>query len=334
MKKPLEFTLPVYSNSENAIGGVQRRVCLAGGRNEDAMIERTDLLESALDSLPDGVAVFGAEGKVVWWNHAAEAITGYAGMDLPAQPVAAVLEGLLEGKQLADLHTGSQAHAGRGALVRVRHKLGHEVAVIVRALILRDGLGDRIGMAALFHPAESLEALPRGDAGENADLAANQVDLEDRLSCEFEDFLHGGPPLGVLWIGVDQAHELRKTHGAAACHAMLEKVQHALAVGLRPSERIGRLGEDEFLVIAHERTLEVLAGHAQTLAGLARTADFRWWGDRVSLTVSIGAGQADASRDETLAQLLDRARKAMVTSMREGGNRVVCAAGEKKCLPS
>jgi chemotaxis protein MotA len=29
------------------------------------------------------------------------------------------------------------------------------------------------------------------------------------------------------------------------------------------------------------------------LAGLARTADFRWWGDRVSLTVSIGAAQAD-----------------------------------------
>ena len=28
---------------------------------------------------------------------------------------------------------------------------------------------------------------------------------------------------------------------------------------------------------------EMLAAHAQMLAGLARTADFRWWGDRLSL---------------------------------------------------
>ena len=28
------------------------------------------------------------------------------------------------------------------------------------------------------------------------------------------------------------------------------------------------------------------------LAGLARTADFRWWGDRVSLTVSVGVAMA------------------------------------------
>ena len=85
---------------------------------------------------------------------------------------------------------------------------------------------------------------------------------------------------------------MRKTHGAGACEAMLEKIERALANGLRPAEELGRWGEDEFLVISHERTAEMLAAHAQTLAGLARTADFRWWGDRVSLTVSIGAAQA------------------------------------------
>ena len=35
------------------------------------------LLESALDSLPDGVSLFECEGGVVFWNQAAEAITGY-----------------------------------------------------------------------------------------------------------------------------------------------------------------------------------------------------------------------------------------------------------------
>jgi len=298
-------------------------------------MERKELLESALDSLPDGVAVFSTEDEVILWNHAAEAITGYAGRELLTMPVPKVLEALLvEGARLAELRPGSWAHAGRGALVRVRHKLGHEVPVMSRALVLRDELGGRIGTAAMFHPAESLDALPHGEAGADEDVAASQADLEERLNSEFEDFRRGGLPFGVLWVGVDQAHELRKTHGASACQAMFEKVRHALAAGLRPSELIGRWGEDEFLVVAHERTAQMLAAHAQNLAGLARTADFRWWGDRVSITVSIGAAQADCGQDETLAQLLERTRKAMIASTREGGNRITSASGGQRCLPS
>lgn len=298
------------------------------------MIERGELLESALDMLPDGLAVFDSEGAVILWNHAAVAITGYAGMDLLTRPVPDGLARLrLEGPRLVELQPGSCVRASRGSLVKVRHKLGHEVPVMSRSMVLRDGMGGRIGTAAVFHSAEGLDALPHGEAGEDEDVASSQADLEDRLSTEFDDMRRGGAPLGVLWVGVDQAHELRKTHGAGACHAMLEKMERALAAGLRPSEEIGRWGEDEFLVIAHERTAEMLAAHAQTLAGMARTADFRWWGDRVSLTVSIGAAQGDSGEEETLAELLERARKALAASLREGGNRITSAGGAQKCLP-
>jgi len=139
-------------------------------------------------------------------------------------------------------------------------------------------------------------------------------------------------PFGVLWITVDQAHELRRTHGAQACEAMLDKVERAMLNGLRPTEEMGRWGDDEFLVLSHERTPEMLADHAQRLAGAARTAEFRWWGDRVSLTVSIGAAQAEAA--ETLAQLLGRAQAAMVSSIHEGGNHITLAPEGQPCLPS
>ncbi|HEY1767334.1 MAG TPA: diguanylate cyclase [Terracidiphilus sp.] len=298
------------------------------------MSERTELLEATLEGLREGVAVFDAQDRVAWWNHAAEAITGYPGMDLLARPVPEVLEGLLlEGARMVELGPGGWARAGHGTLARVKHRLGHEVVVMARTVVLRDGLGGRIGTTALFRPAETLDALPRGDTGDDADVAASQMELEDRLDTEFGDFRRGGPPFGLLWIGVDQAHELRRTHGTGACHAMLEKLHRALSGGLRPSEQIGRWGEDEFLVIAHERTAEMLALQAQTLAGMARTTDFRWWGDRLSITVSIGAGQADAGCDATLAQLLERTQQAMVASRREGGNRIASAGRGKKCLP-
>ena len=251
------------------------------------MTDRIELLEVALDSFPDGIALFDVEDAVVAWNLAAEAITGYAGTDLLMHPVPRPLETLLEGNRLAQFQAG----------------------------------------------AESLDALPHGDTGEDGEVAQSQADLEDRLNTEFEDWIRGGQPFGVMWVEVDQAPELRRTHGAGACHAMLEKVGHALAQGLRPAEEIGRWGQDQFLIISHERTAEMLAAHAKTLAGLARTADFRWWGDRVSLTVSIGAAQAIGGHDETLAQLLESARKAMEASICGGGNSVTSAPGGHTCLP-
>lgn len=283
------------------------------------MTDRMALLEATLDRLPEGVALLDCEGGVVFWNQAAAAITGYRSADLPASPE--VLQPLLDaGLACAD----AAGRAGDcGARVGARHQLGHALPLIARTLPLRDRVGERVGVAILFHPADRLDALPHGELGEDADVEASQADLEERLEAEFADFERGGEALGVLWIGVDQGPELRKTHGAAACQAMGEKMRRALAAGLRPAEELGRWGEDEFLVIAHERTPEMLASHARLLAGLARTADFRWWGDRLSLTVSIGAAQAEPG--EALPGLLRRARQAMETSVREGGNRIAVA---------
>ncbi len=299
------------------------------------MKDRTELLESALDSLPAGIALFGMEGEVVFWNRVAESMTGYAGAEMLGRPIPEALEPLAPARLLlGELHRDAEPRTSRGALVRTRHKLGHELQAIARVVALRDASGERIGTAAVFHPAESLDALPHGVTGENEAIGASQADLEDRLQIEFEDFERGGSAFGVLWIGVDQAQALRKTHGSSACGAMLEKVKHALAQGLRPAEEVGLWGADEFLIISHERTPEMLAAHAQALAGLARTADFRWWGDRISLTVSIGAAQAGRGANEGLAQLLERAQKAMESSIQGGGNCITSAPGGQECLPS
>jgi diguanylate cyclase (GGDEF)-like protein/PAS domain S-box-containing protein len=288
------------------------------------MTDRIELLEAALDSLPEGVALLGLEGEVLFWNKAAEAITGFASADLMAQPIPAALEPLLQ----ATVRYGEEPpQTGRKALINARHKLGHVIQALTRVRALYDGLGEQIGTAVLFHPAESLDVLPHGETDESVETS--QTEFEDRLAMEFDDFISGGLPFGVLWISVDQAQALRKTHGAGACAAMLDKVERALAQGLRPAEVMGRWGEDDFLVISHERTQEMLAAHAQVLAGLARTANFRWWGDRVSLTVSIGAAQADQT--QTLAQLLDRAQTAMESSIHAGGNHITPAPGVHSC---
>lgn len=287
------------------------------------MADRTELLESALDSMQDGIALFGLGGQIVFWSQASEATTGYTAIEMIGST-------LPHGLQLIEpecLLLKRQTESGCALLVEARHKLGHEVQVMARVLVLRDGLGERIGFAVIFHPAERLDALPHGALGDSDSVSASQAELEEHLRREFDDCVGGGLPFGVLWLKVDQAEGLQKTHGAGACHAMFDKLEHSIATGLRPAETMGRWGDEEFLIISHERTPEMLSAHARVLVGLARTADFKWWGDRVSLTVSIGAAQARQSNSGSLAQLLERARQAMETSTRAGGDCVTSAQG-------
>jgi diguanylate cyclase (GGDEF)-like protein/PAS domain S-box-containing protein len=293
------------------------------------MNDRVELLEAALDSLPQGLALLGADSRVAFWNQAAHAITGYAALDVVGRPALESLISLLDPS--APMEQAGQ-HPGHGFLVHAFHKLGHEVPAMARHFQLRDDLGKRIGIAVLFHQAECMEALPQGLTGENEAVEASQEDLKERLESLFEDFVRGAQPFGVLWITVDQAHDLRKTHGKGACEAMFQKIERTLIHGLRPSEHMGRWGEDEFLVLSHERTSALLADHAKTLAGMARTTDFRWWGDRISVTVSIGAAQALTAA--TLVDLLERARAAMSLSLNAGGNQITASPEGHTCSPS
>jgi diguanylate cyclase (GGDEF)-like protein/PAS domain S-box-containing protein len=289
------------------------------------MADRTELLESALDSMRDGIALFDVEDEVAFWNQAAETVTGYPAAEVIGSAAPHGLEPLAaETAQLKHL-----SDAGRGALINVRHKLGRDMQLIARVQVLRDGLGEQIGTAITFHPAESLDPLSH-----STPATLSEVAFEEHLRSELEDCEAAGLPCGIYWIKVDQAEGLRKTHGTGACDAMLAKLEHALAAGLRPAEVLGRWGEDEFLIISHERTQEMFAAHARMLAGLARTADFKWWGDRVSITVSIGAVQALQPGNENLVHMLERARHAMETSARSGGNCVTLAQRDHECLRS
>jgi diguanylate cyclase (GGDEF)-like protein/PAS domain S-box-containing protein len=297
------------------------------------MTDRVELVEAALDVYPEGLALLDRNQHVVFWNRAAEVMTGYPGAEVIGRPLPETLEALAGGRDSEVLgHPRSGPQPGRGSLVHAQHKLGRDVPAISRRVALRDGLGARIGTAAAFHPAELLNALPHGETSDVEEVRQSRQELKDRLENEYEMFIHEGVPLAVLWMTVDQAPDLRKTHGARASETMLEKVERTLANGLLPGEEVGRWGDDEFLVLSHESSPDALQAHAQVLAGLARTADFRWWGDRVSLTVSVGAAAIEP--EETLPALLERARDAMRQSAQTGGNRVTLAPRRQPCSPS
>lgn len=285
------------------------------------MSDRIELQEAALVNYPGGIALLDRENQVQLWNRAAEIMTGYRSVDVVSRSLPEAVAGLLEGVELR-IDPASWPPQTLGAQMRLQHKLGHDLMVQVRQMVLRGDLGERIGVGIYFRLAET-SALPHGECAEDSDVGASQLQLEQRLMAALKEYEHGGPAFSLLWIFVDQAPELRKTHGAAAAAGMFDKLERVVANGLRPDEAFGRWGDDEFLILTYEPSLEHLSVHAQTLTGLARTTDFRWWGDRVSLTVSIGAAQIN--REESLPGLLERAQAAMQASFHAGGNHITLA---------
>ena len=287
---------------------------------------RTELLEAAIESLNEGVALADSEGRAIVWNGAAEHITGYTSAEIVGHGVRELLDQLVAGGSSHWIVQSECEQAARhGFLVNTRDKVGDQIPVVAQVIVLRDALGGRIGTGVLFHPAERIDGLPQGNGVESR-VHDSVADIEERLSAMHEDFVRGGSPFGVLWITVDQAPGLRRSHGTRAFEAMLEKVEKTLANGLKPAEEIWRWGENDFLALSHERSAAALAAHAQTLAGLARTTDFRWWGDRISLSVSIGAAQAE--RGECVSRLLERAEAAVIASVHAGGNHITGAQGK------
>jgi diguanylate cyclase (GGDEF)-like protein/PAS domain S-box-containing protein len=310
-----------------------------------------EILEAALSELEEGIAILDGHACVLFWNPAAEAVTGYHSAEMLSRPLPMGLYQVdpvhhaeehrrthspMEQDTLAE--TTLEASRGeRPLLVRLRHHQGHSLPAMLRTTTLRNSTGKRFGSLLRFHPMEEIDALPHGsiDIDEHEHrIEHSQADMEDRLDEAWHEWSHNAVPFGLLWIEVDQAPLLRQTHGRDASEAMLAIVERTLLHGLRPAEILGRWGTSEFLVLCHERTQEMLEAHAHHVGGLARTADFRWWGDRVTLTVSIGAAQA--VENESLRCLLKRAQKAMRDSTYGGGNQVVVRGieGSPECSQS
>lgn len=297
------------------------------------MADRGEMLEAALEVYPEGLALLDEEGRVVFWNRAAESATGYNRANVVARQLPQALAALVSGPNIEDTTERRYGtHPGCGVLVHAQHAGGSDVPLMTRNVVLRDGLGVRIGAAAAFHIAANTAALPHGETADGSEVRESEAGMRDRLEAAWEAHYQDGAPFGVLWVAVDQADDLRRTHGARACEAMLENVERTLANALRSGGEIGRWGDSEFIVVSQEGRGEVLANHGRVLAGIARTTDFRWWGDRIPLTVSMGA--AEAAGAETLAELLEGAQAAMQSSMRCGGNHVSLAPGRAGCSRS
>lgn len=132
----------------------------------------------------------------------------------------------------------------------------------------------------------------------------------------------GGRSVTTLLMDADGFKLVNDRYGHAVGDAVLQALGGALAATARRGELVGRLGGEEFAVVADGLDEAGARSLAERLRSAVRHATVEVDGEPVGVTVSVGF--TEVTPTDTLAEALVRADRAMYEAKRSGGDRTLC----------
>lgn len=286
-----------------------------------------------LDQMFDAVYLVDRERRIVYWNAAAERLTGYAPQEVVGRPCG---DGLLcHVDQDGQLLCQGPCPLARTMLdgrprqddIYLHHRDGHRVPVTVRCSPLRNDCGEVIGAMEVFSDNSALHSLQqRVTAAERLALIdpltglANRRQAEDLLDAHTDELHRTGTPFGVLVADVDGFKAINDTWGHPVADRVLTMVAGTLARNVRPFDTAARWGGDEFLAVLRAVDPTTLAVTGERLRRLVESSFLEVDGQRVAVTISLGATLA--RQGESKAAVLDRADRCLYASKGEGRNQL------------
>lgn len=129
-----------------------------------------------------------------------------------------------------------------------------------------------------------------------------------------------GNPLSVVKLDIDQLSKINVKMGTGAGDRVLVTVAAVIADALRMPDKVGRLSDDEFVLVMPETDLEDAYNIADRLRSLIADRDIDVDGESTKITISVGVTQY--TQGEDLEGLLTRVQEGVDTSREAGRNRV------------
>jgi len=292
-----------------------------------------EIFRSVLESLPIGVYLVDRNRQIVFWNSGAESITGYLGQEVIGHYCHDNL--LMHCDQKQEILCGDACPLMQTMLdgklrdcdVFLRHKDGQRVPVRVRAMPVRDEWGTIIGSAEFFEErsCRASETRPcRARMGTTLDELTDLPDYQSVLAgfgLALERFEASKVPFGIVCVGIDNIDHLRHFEGLQGLKAVLYATGQTLAQSTRPSDMVGRWHTERFAAMIACPTSAALRSCAERVQRLMNLAAVPWWGERLSVTVSMGGTMA--REGDTVESLTRRAEEALEASLAQKKNAIL-----------
>ncbi|MBJ6750322.1 sensor domain-containing diguanylate cyclase [Geomonas anaerohicana] len=286
-----------------------------------------------IDDLRDGLYIVDNERRIVFWNHAAERISGYSADEVVGKPCADNILCHVDDVGLnlccSECPLASTIDTGtpHDAQVFLHHKNGHRVPVLVRVIPLTDETGKVIGGVEMFsdnsgqvHNDERLQELEKLALLDGLTQLANRRYLDRELESRLEELHRYDIPFGILFMDLDDFKKINDRYGHDTGDRVLQFVAGTLSANSRPFDLYGRWGGEEFVGIIRNVTAANLKHMGQRLRRLVEKSFVLVEGEALRVTISIGATMA--VKNDTVQTLLARADGLMYQSKAAGKNRL------------
>ena len=288
--------------------------------------------EAILNDLREGVYFVDRNREITFWNKGAEHITGFSAKEMIGR---FCYDNLLQhidaqGRQLCvcgcPLHETLQDGRPRSAQVYLHHKDGHRVRVEIqiKPLLYNDEI---VGAAEVFssgtlsdEPDLSVKELEFLALFDPLTELPNRRYIDTFLEHQLRDFEVLGISFGFMMMDLDLFKNINDAFGHSAGDAVLQMVCKTFQSALRKNDFVGRWGGEEFVGIIRcigEKDMERLGNR---LRSLIETSYVMHKGQRISVTMSIGATLF--RKTDSSESLVKRADELLYRSKREGRNRL------------
>lgn len=286
-----------------------------------------------LDSITDGVYYLDLNRRIVYWNKAAERLSGFTAQEVLGKSCAdnilchvtgTGVELCVEGCPMAASMEDGKA---REANVFMHHKFGHRVPVFVRASPMTNADGEIVGAVEVFSDnsdnvniLKEMEGLRKEVFTDPLTGVGNRryadVSLE-RLEATMDS---SKVQYGVVFADVDHFKKVNDTWGHSVGDAVLQMLAKTLSASLRPLDVICRWGGEEFVILIPNCTEKGLAIAAERFRSLVELSWFERDGENIQITSSFGV--ALSAEGETSESVLERADQQLYLSKKNGRNCV------------
>lgn len=142
--------------------------------------------------------------------------------------------------------------------------------------------------------------------------------LEDELARA-----SGCRPLAVGLVDIDRFRETNKRHLHTGGDLVLHEVARVMSSSIRESDALGRIGGDEFLIVARNTGVDGASALAERIRQNIDDAEFTCLTGVTKTTVSIGFAVAQANDIVTVQKMKELAAKALLDAKDAGRNRAV-----------
>jgi len=286
-----------------------------------------------LDNLNDGIYIVDRQRRIVYWNDAAEHISGFTAGEVVGNGCA---DNILCHVDECGTHlcTGAcplAATIAEGTAHKVdiflHNKDGTRIPVSVHVNPLYDDGGTVIGAVEIFTDLRNILAneIRLKDLEQMAMLdrltnLANRHYLDRELDASLEGKRRYGTLFGVLFMDIDNFKRVNDVYGHEVGDRVLQFVAGTISANSRPFDLYGRWGGEEFIGIVRNVTEDDLRHLGERLRSLVGESYILMEDKPLRVTISVGATMVTNS--DSALTLVRRADELMYQSKAAGKNCV------------